>query len=68
MTKMAKARKPKTTKKRECLKCGKLFASAGNWNRICPKCKGQNARINMPPEAFSETRRGRLVDHRGPRD
>lgn len=29
----------KTSSQRLCLSCRRPFNSAGNWNRICPKCK-----------------------------
>ena len=32
---------------RRCLKCGKMFTSAGSGNRICPRCNDANARLVM---------------------
>lgn len=29
-------------KKRKCLKCGRSFASVGNWNRLCEGCYRSN--------------------------
>lgn len=43
-----KKRAARTTKKRECLKCGIKFDSTGPGNRICPKCARKNVKINCP--------------------
>jgi hypothetical protein len=34
-------------KPRTCLKCSKLFPSAGPGNRICPPCSRDNARLRL---------------------
>lgn len=34
-----------TRARRECLRCGKMFMSAGPWNRICPNCQSINENI-----------------------
>ena len=36
-------------KKRTCLKCGKLFDSAGPGNRICQRCQQINDRLPHSP-------------------
>lgn len=37
--------------KRECLKCGTRFKSAGPANRICPKCNASNLTAYLPRSA-----------------
>ncbi len=61
------------TKKRECLKCERMFDSVSPFNRICEDCANENAELRLPehrvhtPEEHSglkgNTRRiGRYVD------
>ncbi len=46
------------TKQRTCLKCNKLFDSAGPANRICPACQRINARLPKLSEAQLQKQRG----------
>lgn len=39
---MPKIKNPPKTKKRKCLKCGKVFNSIGIHNRICTPCQREN--------------------------
>jgi phage FluMu protein Com len=43
-------------KQRTCLKCGKLFDSAGPGNRICKRCAQVNARIPITEEELRRQR------------
>ena len=43
--KSKKRRRRKRRVLRECLRCGKIFWSEGNFNRICPPCREINANI-----------------------
>lgn len=43
-------------KQRTCLKCGKLFDSAGPGNRICKRCTQINARIPITEEQLKKQR------------
>lgn len=43
-------------KQRTCLKCGKLFDSAGPGNRICKRCAQVNARIPITEEQLQKER------------
>ena len=43
-------------KQRTCLKCGKLFDSAGPSNRICKRCAQVNARIPITEEQLQKER------------
>jgi len=43
-------------KQRSCLKCGKLFDSAGPGNRICKRCAQINARIPINEEQLQKER------------
>jgi len=40
-----KKRKRRSYKKRECLRCGKIFLSEGKYNRVCHSCREMNANI-----------------------
>ncbi len=41
---------------RECLRCGKEFASKGKFNRLCPSCQVSNSRVSGDYTAiYSET-------------
>lgn len=44
--------------RRECLKCNKMFLSAGSFNRICLKCKGMDY-YESRYEAYSFSGNGR---------
>jgi len=46
------------TRQRTCLKCNKLFASAGPANRICRHCQQVNARLPQLTEAQLQKQRG----------
>jgi Holliday junction resolvase RusA-like endonuclease len=48
---------PGGAKPRTCLKCGRIFPSAGPGNRICPPCSRKNARIHLK-EAELQRQRG----------
>jgi phage FluMu protein Com len=50
-------------KRRTCLKCNKLFDSAGPGNRICKRCAQINARIYITEEML-QSQRG-LKRHNG---
>ncbi len=53
------AKRPQSDpKKRTCLKCGKLFDSAGPGNRICPRCGRRNGRRRIT-KAELQKQRGR---------
>jgi len=43
-------------RQRTCLKCGKLFDSAGPDNRICKRCAQVNARIPITEEELRRQR------------
>lgn len=45
-------------KKRTCLKCSRLFDSAGPANRICPRCQRINDRLPRLTEAQLQKQRG----------
>jgi hypothetical protein len=45
-------------KKRTCLKCGKLFDSAGPANRICRRCQQANDRLPRFSEEQMQKQRG----------
>ena len=45
-------------KKRTCLKCNRLFDSAGPGNRICPRCQQINDRLPRFTEAQLQKQRG----------
>jgi|GEM_PF-1873880 uncharacterized OB-fold protein len=47
MAKIVKRRRRKRKVRRECLRCGRVFMSEGNFNRICPSCREVNANIAM---------------------
>ena len=49
----------KMEKERNCLKCGKSFASTGVGNRICPKCSKTKSNLLAPKSPKSV--RDRLV-------
>jgi hypothetical protein len=44
------------TKQRTCLKCRKLFDSAGPGNRICKRCAQINARVRITEEQLRRQR------------
>ena len=44
------------TKQRTCLKCNKLFDSAGPGNRICRWCAQANARLSVTEEQLQKQR------------
>jgi predicted amidophosphoribosyltransferase len=58
--------------KRTCLKCGKLFNSAGPGNRICKRCAKKNAQIQITEEQLQRQRgvkrRNRYILEALPRD
>lgn len=41
-------------KERKCLRCSKMFPSAGPGNRICPGCEGPNSRIGYQHEGVRD--------------
>lgn len=45
-------------KKRTCLKCNRLFDSAGPGNRICRRCQQINDRLPQLTEAQLQKQRG----------
>jgi hypothetical protein len=54
-------------KQRTCLKCNKLFESAGPGNRICRRCAKINARLPITKEQLQKQRgakrhNGELLD------
>jgi Zn finger protein HypA/HybF involved in hydrogenase expression len=51
-----KGKRNKKRVPRECLRCGRVFMSEGNFNRICPSCNQINANIAMPTFEVLDTR------------
>ena len=53
---MTEKRPQSDPKKRTCLKCGKLFDSAGPGNRICRRCARRNGRIRVTEDELQKQR------------
>jgi len=53
----ATERKPRT-----CLKCGKLFPSAGPGNRICKPCTKENNKMRLTEDQLQRQRGAKLLN------